>query len=168
VSTTAEPIPRERPEWLSGPTIKATCGCGNIYITVNSLDGKLFEVFVRCGKNGECTNTTLGAIGFIFSDMLQNGVPLENYARRLIGFECERKITMIEGKGEAVYSCVDAVAKTLLRYLESRSPSESRPAEQARESKDVRGKTCSQCGGMVVHEGGCDHCLTCGHSENCE
>jgi hypothetical protein len=219
MSTPAAAV-KERPEWLSGPTIKAVCGCGSIYITINELNGEPFEVFIHAGKNGMCTNTTLGAIGFIFSDMLQDGVPLEKYAKRLVGFECERKITRVEGKGRAAYSCVDVIAKTLLDYFNSRGsstpatgpaaglggavgdempheglptgssssvkkaaiPSGSgtldaprvsvrttgQPAKGVEEPVDVRGKRCQECGGMIVHEGGCDHCLACGLSENCE
>jgi len=190
--TTTTAQMKERPEELPGTTIKAVCGCGSIYVTINTFEGVPFEIFVRSGKNGTCTNTTLGAIGFIFSDMLQNGVPLDVYTKRLIGFECERRISRVEGKGTAVFSCIDAIAKTINEYLKSRSsapavgpagkgiagdtsvsfptPPTEKSAIEAEEpnDRDMRGKRCWDCGGQVIHEGGCDRCLSCGRSENCD
>ena len=168
MSTVATSV-RERPDEIPGTTIKSVCGCGSIYITINEYPpGVPFEIFIRSGKNGTCTNTTLGALGFVFSDMLQNGVPLDMYTKRLIGFECERRINRVEGKGTAVFSCIDAIAKTLNDYLKSHSSAPAPEPAAEPNNRDVRGKRCQDCGGMIVHEGGCDRCLSCGRSENCD
>jgi len=176
---------KKRPVRLHGVTRKAKCGCGNIYITINEYQGKPFEVFIGFGKSGTCTHTTMGALAIALSHGLRYGLPLEEFSRAFSGFQCEKAINRIEGQGKAAYSCIDAIAKVFNAYLEERGelePSTESKAEtagvevtdidkqeEAVEDREIRGGvTCSQCGGPVYFASGCDHCVVCGHSENCE
>ena len=42
---------KDRPETLQGLTTKVVTGLGSLYLTVNELDGKPFEVFAIIGKS---------------------------------------------------------------------------------------------------------------------
>ncbi len=53
---------KDRPEDLKGITSKIKTGYGNLYVTVNTMDGKPFEVFAQIGKSGYSTKADTEAI----------------------------------------------------------------------------------------------------------
>jgi ribonucleoside-diphosphate reductase alpha chain len=183
---------KKRPESLRGRTIKTTCGCGNIYITINELDGRPFEVFVAVGKSGSCIATTVGALAISISHGLRAGIPLEEYKKAFIGFQCLSPLNRVQNQGRIASSCIDAIARVFKDYLDIKeqmdqktpapqpSPTPTLPIAPApapapaptpitieTRPREMTGKTCRQCGGPVYISEGCDHCILCGHSENC-
>ena len=112
--TTNTKIPR--PKKVSGNTEEITTGCGHLYVTVNSWDGKPYEVFATLGKSGDCEKCQIEAITRCISTSLQYGVPLKAYVKQLRGIRCP-KLAFGGGKDGQVLSCPDGISKVLMGYL---------------------------------------------------
>jgi len=110
----------DRPDCLPGWMYKAECGCGNLYIGITEKDGKPFEIFVSFGKSGRCANVLLGAVMVLSSRALRAGMPIEQIIKTLFGLKCDNPIPAMENSGKPILSCADAVAKTLIYYMEHR------------------------------------------------
>jgi ribonucleoside-diphosphate reductase alpha chain len=183
----------KRIQTLYGKTYKDRCGCGTLYVTINELDGKPFEVFVTIGKNGGCQESLMRAFGLTIALGLQHGTPMQNFIHSLKGVKCHNTLPAIQNNGHTRYSCVDALAKVFAQYLEDKYgiiPPVEQPPEtqqtlnttpiikpkpitdkQFKQFKKIEGEmsgiTCPECGGLVIMEGGCDKCVDCGFSKNC-
>ncbi len=122
----------DRPEVLTGKTVKIQSGCGSMYVTLNYLDGKLFEVFAFAGKSGAaCIKGQLEALTRSLTTGLRCGVPVEMYIEELKDIRCPQPGDYFNGS--LVLSCADAVAKVLKDhsgYIEPES-------EMKRRLKDV-------------------------------
>ena len=105
---------QDRPKSLKGETIKMKTGCGNIYVTPNLYNDKVFEVFAKLGKAGGCSACMTEALTRSLSIGLRSGVELEEYVRTLEGIHCS-SATFAEG--EQILSCPDAIAKVLKTYI---------------------------------------------------
>jgi len=109
---------KNRPETLEGATIKIVTGYGNLYITVNELDGKPFEVFATIGKSGRSTTAKTEAIGRLISLAFRSGVNVEEIVEQLKGIGGEHPVFQKDG---LVLSIPDAISRVLERkYLRSR------------------------------------------------
>lgn len=106
-----------RPSSLPSTTHKVVTGCGSAYVTVGLHEGKLFEVFITRGHVGNCTFAMNEALGRTISIGLQNGVPVEDYVKTLLGIKCE-KIKLGHGDDKCE-SCADGLAKVLKQYCNS-------------------------------------------------
>jgi len=106
-----------RPKVLQGITVKTRCGCGDIYLTINTLEDSLFEVFVRTGHSGLCLFAQNEAIGRLISLALRSGVPAEEIVRQLKNIRCPKPLLTPEG---TITSCADAIAKTIEAFLDRR------------------------------------------------
>lgn len=91
----------ERPDVLTGPTIRKRTGCGWLYITYNTT-----EVFARLGKAGGCATSQTEALGRLISIGLRYGVSLEEITAQLRGIQCNAPCGSIK-------SCADAIAQVL-------------------------------------------------------
>jgi ribonucleoside-diphosphate reductase alpha chain len=89
-----------------------------MYVTINVLDGKPFEVFITVGKSGSCIATTIGALAISISHGLRAGIPLEEYKKALIGAQCLSPLNRIQNQGRMSQSCIDSLARTFKEYLE--------------------------------------------------
>jgi len=103
-----------RPKVLGGLTIKVKTGCGNMYIQLCWLNGRLFEVFATLGKVGGCAICQTESLTRSITLGLKCGVPLSEYIRQLRDMRCPSPMPF--PKEDAVWSCPDAVAKTLEQY----------------------------------------------------
>jgi ribonucleoside-diphosphate reductase alpha chain len=110
-----------RPKVLQGITVKARCGCGDIYLTINTLEDSPFEVFVRTGHSGLCLFAQNEAIGRLISLALRCGVPAEEIVRQLKNIRCPKPLLTPEG---AITSCADAIAKTIEAFLNGKTKPE--------------------------------------------
>lgn len=107
---------QERPEVLSGDTIKVRTGCGNAYVTINKgPDGKPFEVFMAVGKAGGCSSSQCEAMGRLVSAMLRSGISVEVVIDQLNGLSCQ---SMVGNK----VSCPTAMAQALRRSVDENQP----------------------------------------------
>ena len=136
--------PKKRPESLLGATIKKRTGCGNLFITTNYIERKdgtkdLFEIFALMGKAGGCASCQNEATGRLTSELLRSGADPEGVASQLIGIRCHRPF----GIGEnAVYSCADAIGKTIAEFCGKKvieSIGDSENFENLLESKTTGG-----------------------------
>ncbi len=109
--------PRPRPPIVSGATTSIQTGCGKMYVTINEDDeGNPFEVFVQIGKAGGCAGAYSEALARLVSLCLRTGVAVESILKQLRGISCP--FPQILPGGERVYSCPDAIAKAVEKYLE--------------------------------------------------
>lgn len=165
---TAEPsqpaklTPRDRPKKTSGVTEKVTTGCGSIYVTVNTDELGICEVFSSLGKAGGCASAQLEATCRLVSLALRSGVEIDSILKQLRGIRCP-SIAWEEGK--AVLSCADAIATVLEKQSkgEETSPIAGAPAKPTGIGpvKNVAGQ-CPDCGSLLAYEEGCFKCRACG------
>ncbi len=99
-----------RPQVLSGQTHRKVTGCGNLYVTVNSIEGHPFEVFTNMGKAGGCASAQCESIGRLISLTLRVGGEIEDIIKELKGIRCHQP-------ADDVLSCADAVAQVLKESL---------------------------------------------------
>jgi ribonucleoside-diphosphate reductase alpha chain len=107
---------KQRPEVLSGATIKIQSSMGTAYNTINSSKDGPFEVFVNVKKGGSDTQAVSEAIGRLCSLVLRMPDGLSQIERM------EEIIYQLNGIGGSrpvgdVRSMPDGLAKALKMYL---------------------------------------------------
>jgi ribonucleoside-diphosphate reductase alpha chain len=151
--------PRKRSKITSGVTERVTTGCGYIYVTVNSDDEGICEVFSTLGKAGGCAQAQLEAICRLISLALRSGVDVASVVRQLRGIRCP-SIAWEEGK--SILSCADAIASVLEKHT---TGYEGKPrAEDYGLVKNLAGQ-CPDCGNLLVYQEGCFVCPSCGYTK---
>ena len=146
---------KDRPEVVYGFTQKVKTGFGDLYLTINEMDGKPFEVFATLGKSGQSTMAKAEAIGRLTSLALRSGIAVRDIVDQLEGIGGEYTVF---DKKRLLKSIPDAVAYVLRsRYMEG---------EQLVENGNglVRA-TCVECGEVLVFEEGCYVCKGCGFTK---
>jgi ribonucleoside-diphosphate reductase alpha chain len=142
--------PRSRPPRTLGITERISTGCGKLYVTINSDDKGICEVFAQMGKTGGCASSQIEATGRLISLALRSGVSLPSILKQISGIRCPSPTW---GNGHQVLSCPDAISRVIMNYTQTTIEDEDR----------VMG-SCPDCGGQVVHENGCLTCHSCGFS----
>ena len=165
--------PRKRSKITTGITERVTTGCGYIYVTVNSDERGICEVFSTLGKAGGCASAQLEATCRLISLALRSGVDVASVVRQLRGIRCPS--IAWEG-GKSILSCADAIASVLEKHISSDSGhgEESSKLEAAPSSEDsghgvdtarnIVGQ-CPDCGGLLVYQEGCFICPSCGYTK---
>ncbi|RUA02248.1 MAG: ribonucleotide-diphosphate reductase subunit alpha [Deltaproteobacteria bacterium] len=143
--------PRPRPEQTTGLTRRISTGCGNLYVTVNSDDMGLCEVFAKMGKTGGCASSQIEAAGRLVSLALRSGIRVDSVIKQLKGIRCPSPIWQ---NGKMILSCPDAMAK-VLEVVSGVTPGPS---------EGMQG-VCPECGDVLTHEEGCLVCHGCGFSK---
>ncbi len=150
--------PRPRPEETTGITRKYRIGgCGKLFVTVNSDEDGICEVFINTGEEG-CSPFS-EALGRMISVALRAGMDPEEVIEQVRGIKCVGCIVDPETK---VLSCPDAIAKAIEKHLQGYNRFELKNLSTP---KGVLICPEKGCGGIMVHEGGCYHCLKCGYSK---
>jgi len=162
--------PKKRGELTWGVTRKMTTGCGSLYVTMNRDEHGLFEVFAVMGKSGGCAASQTESISRLISLGLRCGVDPDQIVKQIKGVRCPNQAWE---RGGRIYSCADAIAKALERYLHADShESEVTESDIAKNSAETNGKgsdyamvgVCPECHGPLEHESGCSVCKSCGFS----
>ncbi|MBN1294129.1 MAG: vitamin B12-dependent ribonucleotide reductase [Candidatus Latescibacteria bacterium] len=173
--------PRPRPSVTTGATEKLQTGCGKLYVTVNSDEDGLCEVFCQMGRSGGCTASQSEAVSRLISLALRSGIGLDEIVSQLKGIRCPSPIW---NNGKLILSCSDAIGTALSRYLnqgENGANNEQIPVftqdadfvkltSSLPSKKKPRGEMagiCPDCGGVLEHTEGCIVCRICGFSK-CE
>ena len=143
--------PRPRPMRTRGLTERISTGCGKLYVTVNSDENGLCEVFAQMGKTGGCASSQIEAAGRLVSLALRSGVKAEAIIKQLIGIRCPSPCWQ---NGKIVLSCPDAMAQVLKNVT----------ASDFTDTGPMTG-VCPECGGVLAHEEGCMVCRACGFSK---
>jgi len=153
------PAPRKRSKITSGITERVTTGCGYLYVTVNSDEQGICEVFSTLGKAGGCASAQLEATCRLISLALRSEVDIAKVVRQLRGIRCP-SIAWEEGK--AVLSCADAIASVLEKHT---TGYDGKPKlEDYGLAKNLAGQ-CPDCGNLLVYQEGCFICPSCGYTK---
>ncbi|MFC1980495.1 TSCPD domain-containing protein, partial [Chloroflexota bacterium] len=151
--------PRKRAKVTTGVTEKVTTGCGYIYVTVNSDEHGICEVFSSLGKAGGCALAQIEAISRLTSLALRSGIDVASVVKQLRGIRCP-SIAWEEGK--SVLSCADAIAGVLAKHI---SGDNNKPKmEDYGLVKNLAGQ-CPDCGNLLVYQEGCFICPSCGYTK---
>ncbi|MDH4222350.1 MAG: vitamin B12-dependent ribonucleotide reductase [candidate division Zixibacteria bacterium] len=148
-----EAVVKDRPETLTGITEKIKTGYGNLYVTINSMEGKPFEVFAQIGKSGYSTMADTEAICRLVSLALRSGVGVNTIIEQLFGIGGSSPVF---GNGELIMSIPDAIAKVLKKHFGD---------GKSNSVKDVYLEACPDCGSKLEFEEGCILCRECGFSK---
>lgn len=162
--------PRNRPDVISGKTYKLNTGEGTMYVTINTVDGRPFEVFAQVGKTGGNAAAQSEAISRLVSLALRSEIDIDIIIRQLIGIGSP---TPVWHNGEQILSTPDGIAKVLKRYMEDYHYSESlkkaqgdiHPVTDDEIVERESGKICPKCNGSMYMSEGCMTCPTCGYSK---
>jgi len=159
--------PRKRSKITTGITERVTTGCGYIYVTVNSDERGIFEVFSTLGKAGGCAIAQLEATCRLISLALRSGVDVASVVRQLRGIRCPA-IAWEEGK--SILSCADAIASVLEKHIKedtADSPENSDTMHKPDDyglARNLAGQ-CPDCGSLLAYEEGCFKCHSCGYTK---
>lgn len=147
---------KSRPTLLNGITEKIRTGYGNLYITINTVDGRPFEVFAHIGHSGYTTMADTEAICRLISLALRSGVPVGDVIRQLRGIGGSSQVF---SSGARVLSIPDAIAQVLNRHFGGKATVND-------ESDSSKAEICPECGAGMAFLSGCFSCASCGYS-NC-
>ena len=151
--------PRKRSKITTGITERVTTGCGYIYVTVNSDERGIFEVFSHLGKAGGCASAQLESSCRLISLALRAGIDTATIVKQLRGIRCP-SIAWEEGK--AILSCADAIASVLEKHT---TGYDGKPkAEDYGLAKNLAGQ-CPECSNMLIYQEGCFICPACGYTK---
>jgi ribonucleoside-diphosphate reductase alpha chain len=148
--------PRARQRVTIGTTEKVRIGCGNLYITVNSDDEGICEIFTSLGRAGGCPSQS-EATSRLVSLGLRSGIDIEEIVEQLKGIRC---MSSIRSKQAEVLSCPDAIGRAIEKYLAAHV-GEAAPCFAESAPGEVK---CPECGATMELEGGCTVCRSCGFS----
>ncbi|MDP2744750.1 MAG: vitamin B12-dependent ribonucleotide reductase [Dehalococcoidia bacterium] len=151
--------PRRRPPVTTGFTEKVTTGCGNMYVTVNSDEQGICEVFSSLGKTGGCASAQLEATCRLISLALRSGVDTNSITKHLRGIRCP---SIAWQDGRAVLSCADAIGSVLERHLKGDIQTGS--SHKTGGTYSPAGQ-CPECGGLLIYQEGCHLCPGCGYTK---
>ncbi|QNO14885.1 vitamin B12-dependent ribonucleotide reductase [Alkalicella caledoniensis] len=159
-------IPRPRPDVTMGVTEKAKIGCGNLYISVNSDEYGICEVFTNTGREGGCSSQS-EATSRLISVALRSGISEQTIMEQLKGIRCP---ACIRRPGINVTSCPDAIAKAIKKVgnftlQNKKATEETSVAKDKGEETDKPGIGCPECGKTIRFESGCVICTHCGYSK---
>jgi len=146
--------PRERKKVTSGTTKKVKIGCGNLYVTVNSDDDGICEVFTALGRAGGCPSQS-EATSRLISLGLRSGIDIGEITEQLKGIRC---LSSIKSRQAEVLSCPDAIGRAIEDYLAANGFF----LANGREGEGYM--VCPECGAAMELEGGCRVCRSCGFS----
>jgi len=175
LSENRKTIPRPRPSITTGTTEKVSIGCGNLYVTVNSDDVNICEVFTQTGKGGGCPSQS-EAVGRLVSIALRADIDLNSILSQLKGIRC---VSCIRRANVKVLSCPDAIARIIEKVMAQKEPGgkkatarpeppipiDEMPSEEEEISHTQFHSLCPECNSPTEVVGRCFSCHTCGYSK---
>jgi ribonucleoside-diphosphate reductase alpha chain len=164
--------PRNRTKVTTGITEKVTTGCGNMYVTVNSDDQGICEVFSHLGKAGGCAVAQLEATCRLISLALRSGVGVDSVLKQLRGIRCP---SIAWENGKSILSCADAIASVLEKYSNATKGNGNGNGHGSQSggkggvqdfglAKNTAGQ-CPECANLLVYQEGCFVCPGCGYTK---
>ena len=147
-------VPLDRPTTLSGITDKIKTGYGNLYVTINTLDGRPFEVFAQIGKSGYSTMADTEAICRLISLAFRSGIAVDKIIEQLYGIGGASQVFQ---EGGLIMSIPDAIAKVLNKHFGTN--------QNHNQDRDLTYEFCPDCGSKLEHDSGCVVCSQCGFSK---
>jgi len=161
--------PRLRQTVTHGTTEKVVIGCGNLYVTVNSDEYGICEVFTSTGRAGGCPSQS-EATSRLVSLALRSGISVHALIEQLRGIRCLSTVAAKKGNANIrCMSCPDAIGRAIEKY--SKIPP-TPLLEETNEGLDLNFEpsaepinACPDCGAKAEREGGCLVCRICGFSK---
>jgi ribonucleoside-diphosphate reductase alpha chain len=165
--------PRKRSKITRGITERVTTGCGYIYVTVNSDEQGVCEVFSTLGKAGGCASAQLEAICRLISLALRSGIDVASVVKQLRGIRCP---ALAWENGKSILSCADAIASVLEKHIKfddghkeetsqvNVTHTNPNNAHDVDTTGNIAGQ-CPDCGGLLVYQEGCFICPSCGYTK---
>ena len=148
--------PVKRPQMLEGFTEVIKTGYGSLYVTINTCEGKPFEVFIQIGKSGYSTMADAEAIGRLVSLSLRSGVNVKDVVEQLEGIG---GASQVYSEGKLVMSIPDAIATILRKHFIDE-------AKVSKKASDIDLEVCPDCSSRsLAFESGCVTCRSCGYSK---
>jgi ribonucleoside-diphosphate reductase alpha chain len=148
--------PTRRPKTLQGNTTNITTPLGNLFITLNSMEGRPFELFAQIGKAGSDVVAFTEAIARLISLALRCGVSVDEIVNQLEGIGGARSVGFGPNR---IMSVPDAVGRALKDLAMSTHKTEEKNGSSLLE-------ICPDCGtGALIRAEGCSKCEACGYSE---
>jgi ribonucleoside-diphosphate reductase alpha chain len=145
----------KRPDIVYGFTQKVRTGLGELYLTVNEVDGKPFEVFATIGRSGRSITAKAEAIGRLVSLALRSGVHVSEIVNQLKGIGGEHPVFQEKG---LLLSIPDAVSWVLEnRYMQGRKPNQP--------TNGLDTPLCPECDQPLIFQEGCHVCQSCGYTK---
>ncbi len=146
----------DRPKELAGRTYLCQSGCCRLYVTVNLMDGKPMEVFIRTVGSGGC-DANSSALGRAISTGLQNGVPYGKFVKQFAKVNC---ISAIKNPSSEGHSCADVVGRCIELSAKNQSIATLNDWD-IRKTEEQR--LCPECQnpldfGEGCNQGICKHC----------
>ncbi|MDY0018288.1 MAG: ribonucleotide-diphosphate reductase subunit alpha, partial [Candidatus Delongbacteria bacterium] len=156
--------PKVRPDVMEGKTYKVNTGEGVMYVTVNTIDGKPFELFASIGKAGGNAAAQSEAISRMVSLALRSDIDINVIVKQLLGIGSPNTVWH---NGEVILSTPDAIGKILKKYYVDPAKNEAKAEAKKEEPKSAtrRGVICPKCNGTMSMQEGCMTCPTCGYSK---
>lgn len=148
-------IVKDRPDVIYGFTQKVETGLGDLYLTVNEVNNRPFEVFATIGKSGRSITAKAEAIGRLVSLALRSGVDVRDIVAQLKGIGGDNPKFI---KKKMVQSIPDAIAWVFEnRYLKGETVGSG--------VTSLTREVCPDCGEALIFEEGCHICKSCGFSK---
>ncbi len=148
---------RKRPDYVVGFTQKVQTGLGGMYLTVNEVDDKPFEVFATIGKSGHSVTAKAEAIGRLVSLALRSGVDVGDVVAQLKGIGGEHPVFQQKG---LLLSIPDAIAWVLEKRYMTGAKQKASTGMVTR----LDGHGCPDCGEALVFQEGCHICPSCAYT----
>lgn len=175
---------------LTGTTELVQIGCGKLYITVNSDQHGICELFTTTGRTGGCPSQS-EATSRMVSLALRSGIKFEAIIEQLKGIRCHSAIRrndsgrLKKNNGIKAVSCPAAIADALEICFKNKttandqSPIVPEPFEWSgkeelfvlpeaggtpEENQYLDQDICPDCGANIQYAGGCVVCVSCGYS----
>ena len=147
--------PMDRPFILGGKTAKIPTSYGNLYLTVNEVNGRPVEVFTTMGKSGHETMAFTEAMGRLISLALRSGVKIHGIIKQMKGIGGSQPVWHDNG---VIMSVPDAISYGLMSmgYLDL----EEKGMMESLSETDM----CPVCGASMARQEGCIKCPACGFS----
>ncbi len=166
--------PRRRPATTVGVTKRIDTGCGHLYVTINTDESGICEVFTQMGKVGGCASAQLEAIARLISLSLRSNIKTESIIKQLRGIRCPSPMW---SKGKMILSCADGIASALEEFL-AKDGNGLKREQKTENGKWKRigsltdstistglGSICPECGTALEFKEGCKTCPICGWSK---
>ena len=162
--------PRKRARVTNGVTERVATGCGNIYVTINSDEHGICEVFSSLGKAGGCASAQLESTCRLISLALRSGIDASAVVKHIRGIRCP---SIAWEQGHSILSCPDAIASVLGNRITGLDgdktaidsiPKKITNAVDPTPTVNMGGQ-CPDCGGLLVYQEGCQICHSCGYTK---
>ena len=105
-------VNNKRPDKIAGFTSQKQSGCGNLFVTVNSIDETPFELFVHHSDGGCQSN--MEAIGRLVSLGLKHSIPVDEIIEQLGKIKCVNAIRNGNSDGRSCPHIIGTILKSKL------------------------------------------------------